>query len=200
MAMTAEARRPRMTVAAFLDWDDGTHPRYEVVDGEPVAMAPASSAHGQLVLACGSRLMAALQPPCRAVAEAGVRPDEHDDQFYVADVAVICTPHRAGERYLAEPVAIVEVLSPSTEAFDQGVKLPDYRRIASVREILLLSSTRMLAQVWQRSGDGWRVRDLTAPSDRVELPLVGFAATLGALYEGVALGPETPEADAAAGG
>ena len=37
----------RMTVAEFLDWPgDGSGRRYELVDGEPRAEAPASTIHG----------------------------------------------------------------------------------------------------------------------------------------------------------
>ena len=39
----------RMTIAEFLEWDDGTDRRYELLDGVPVMMAPSLEAHGELV-------------------------------------------------------------------------------------------------------------------------------------------------------
>ena len=38
----------QMTLAEFLDWDDGTDTRYELIDGRPVAMAPSSANHGAI--------------------------------------------------------------------------------------------------------------------------------------------------------
>ena len=48
-----EAADRRMTVAEFLDWDDGTDTRYELIDGQPVAMAPVSPSHSIIVVNLG---------------------------------------------------------------------------------------------------------------------------------------------------
>jgi len=51
----------RMTVAEFLRWEDGTDTRYELLAGQPVAMAPPAVAHGILALRLGARIDAALR-------------------------------------------------------------------------------------------------------------------------------------------
>ncbi len=38
----------KLTLAEFLDWDDGTDTRYELIDGRVVAMAPPSPRHSAL--------------------------------------------------------------------------------------------------------------------------------------------------------
>jgi len=101
----------RMTLAEFVEWDDGTDTLYELIDGQVVAMAPAREAHGtivaNLVLAIGPQ----LQPPCRVVGNAGITRPESADSFYIADLAVTCD-RPADQRFLlAEPRLIVEVLS-----------------------------------------------------------------------------------------
>jgi Uma2 family endonuclease len=55
---------------------------------------------------------------------------------------------------------IVEVLSPSTAATDYLRKLPDYRGVPSVDDILLVSSTEPRIEHWRREADGWKVQDL----------------------------------------
>ena len=60
MAKTAEKL---MTVAEFLNWDDGTDTRYELVRGKVVAMAPASGRHSVIVSKIDADLQAGSRPP-----------------------------------------------------------------------------------------------------------------------------------------
>jgi Uma2 family endonuclease len=149
-----------MTLAAFLDWDDGTDTRYELLDGRIVAMAPPIEAHGTI----GANLVAAihprLKPPCRVVVEAGIIPADRPDTWYQPDLVVTCAPAGRGARPVAEPRLIIEVLSPSTAAHDRGVKLADYRRLGSVEQILMVASEDRHVELWLRAPDGWKVQDL----------------------------------------
>ena len=128
-----------MTVAEFLRWEDGTDTRYELLAGEPVAMAPPAVAHGVLTARLAVRIEAALRSrrPCIVQSEAGIARPDRDDTCYVADLAVTCTPLQPGQSLIADPLLIVEILSPGMVAHDRHTKVPDYRRIASVQEILL---------------------------------------------------------------
>jgi hypothetical protein len=44
-----------MTIAEFLDWDDDTNRRYQLIDGMPMMMAPATAVHGELAVSLGQR-------------------------------------------------------------------------------------------------------------------------------------------------
>jgi Uma2 family endonuclease len=180
----AEAARRRWTVEEFLAFDDGTDTRYELFDGEIVAMAPPARAHGTLVSRLARIIGNALRPPCEAIAEAGIVPPERGDSYYQADLAVTCTPGAPGDQFVAEPVLIVEVLSPSTAATDRDRKLPDYRRIASLRDILVVSSTEARIEHFRREADGWKVQDY-AGSGTVSLEAIGVTLELGELDAGV---------------
>ena len=59
-----------MTLAEFLDWDDGTDRRYQLLDGIPVMMAPTLEAHGELALALGAEIRSRLKQPCRVISDA----------------------------------------------------------------------------------------------------------------------------------
>ncbi|WP_434616209.1 Uma2 family endonuclease [Azospirillum sp. B2RO_4] len=71
---------------------------------------------------------------------------------------------------------VVEVLSDSTEAIDRREKRTNYQKIPSLREIVLVSQTERLVEVYRRDGAGWTidmVRDgpvMLAASD-LSLPL-----------------------------
>jgi Uma2 family endonuclease len=153
-----------MSLAAFLEWDDGTDRRYELVRGHVVALAPPAGAHSVIVVNLARQLSTRLKPPCYAAAEAGVVPADRTDTWYQADLVVTCTPLAPSARWFPEPVLIAEVLSPSTTAHDFKTELPDYQRIPSVREILLISSQERRIERWLREGDGWRHEAFTGDS------------------------------------
>jgi Uma2 family endonuclease len=150
----------RMTLAEFLEWDDGTGRRYELLDGIPVMMAPSLEAHGELVAALTIEIGTRLQRPCRVISEAGILIPDRADTYYVADLAVTCAPREPGRRMVVEPVLVVEVLSPSTSQIDRWRKVADYRTLQSAREILVIFSDERRVEVQRRTADGWRVEDL----------------------------------------
>ncbi len=115
--------------------------------------------------------------------EAGIVPPERADSWYEADLAVTCAG-LSGRQFVAEPVLIVEVLSPSTAATDRDRKLPDYRRIASLQDILVVSSTEARIEHFRREADGWKVQD-HAGGGTISLESLDMTLDLGELYAGV---------------
>lgn len=185
-----------MTIAEFLDWEDGTDTRYELVGGVVVAMAPPAAAHGRLAARIAGSLDAALRsrPPYGAYSEAGITRPDRNDTCYVADIAVTCEPLRPEDRLIREPVLVVEVMSPSTARFDRQTKAADYRRIASVQEIVLIDSTSLFVEVLRRVGDQW-VSEIVQGRDAIlSLRSVPLTLPMSELYEGVPL----PDAEGAA--
>ena len=176
----------RMTVAEFLEWDDGTDTRYELVAGRIVAMAPPAEDHGTIVMNLGRQIGNRLTPPCRVLDQAGIALPGRDDAYYQADLAVTCAPPERGRRHVAEPVLLVEVLSPSTAQHDRGTKVPDYCELPSVREILLVSSQERRVQRWRRSGEEWTVRDLIGEAE-LRLETIDATIPLAAVYATVAV-------------
>jgi Uma2 family endonuclease len=178
----ARAAEKLWTVDDFLTFDDGTDTRYELIRGRVFAMAPPSEAHGELVskltIAMGSRLRA----PCRVINEAGILLPDRADTYYQADLAVTCAPRREGQIHVAEPAIIVEVLSPSTAATDLNRKIPDYRTIPSVEDILVLSSTECRVEHWHRAEDGWRVHDFRGAGE-IELQSFAITISVARLYQ-----------------
>lgn len=170
-----------MTVAEFLEWDDGTDTRYELIEGKPVAMARVSAHHSIIVINLGHALKARLKPPCYVGGEVGVPRPDRDDTFYEADLVVSCTALKPGATIIPEPVVVVEVLSPTTIEHDRGRKAYDYRRIESVQEIALVSSEQRHVVTWRRRGTKWEVDDLIGDAN-LEIEAVGITIPLAAIY------------------
>lgn len=196
----ASAALKRMTVDEFLVWEDGTDTRYELIDGVPVAMAPTYSEH-QIIVANACRVIGnqlASRPPCHVRTEVGIQKPNSQRNWYQADIAVTCTPHRRREYLIQNPLVIVEVLSPTTESEDRKRKLPVYRMLPSVQEIVLIDSTRLYAEVHRRlDAARWETVLLTAGEEALELTSLAFSLPLAMLYENVDLTPDpvAPEAE-----
>jgi Uma2 family endonuclease len=142
-----------MTVAEFLAWNAPGHGRWQLVDGEPVAMAPASRTHGALQNELGGVIrnhLAASGSACTVIAAPGIVPQVRaEDNFRIPDLAVTCTAYETEEYDVANPVLIVEIPSPSNRA-ETWQNVWSYTTIPSLQEILILSSTAVRASLLRR--------------------------------------------------
>ena len=177
----AEPARKKMTVAEFLRWDDGTGRRYELVDGEIVAMAPPIKRHGGRSVKIAGALDRRVRPPCWVGSQLGILLPHRNDAFYEADVAVTCEPEDR-ERFLSEPRIIVEILSPSTQDHDLFQKLPDYRQIESLEDVLYVSTDERLVRHWVRGQESRLPRAVREGA--VQLLAFGLELPIDEVYEG----------------
>jgi Uma2 family endonuclease len=186
--MSEPAKPLTTTLAQFLAWDDGTDTRYELVDGEVVAMAPPAPRHGRIAGNAWGEIDRRLEgrPPCAPVVEGGVQVD--DGNFYVADVVATCAPP-SNEQHVPDPFLIVEVISPSNERRELSTKVRAYSRLPSVREIWLIDSRKRWVEQWRRAGeDSWIVTLPLTGSATFESPtLGGEPVALDRLYRNTGL-------------
>ena len=193
--MSAALKLPpsRMTVDEFLAWDSGdyTGRRWQLVDGEPVAMASASDNHGsiqaELARLLGNRLVE-RGSSCRVITEPGIIPRVFSNENWrVPDLGVSCTPSSGGVEVPA-PVLLAEILSPNNYAETRN-NVWTYTTIPSVQEILVVHSTRIEAELLRRRDDGsWPEQPGTIGAEQIlELASVSFSIGLGALYRTTSL-------------
>jgi Uma2 family endonuclease len=181
-----------MSLTEFLRWEDGTDTRYELVGSVPTAMAPPAPAHGALSVRLCAMIDAGLRSrrPCMAYSEAGIVPSGRDDTFYVADLTVTCSRYQRGEQFVRDPVLIVEILSPGTERCDRRIKVPAYRTIDSVGEILLIDSESIFAEILRRECDRWFSELVRGTDTILGLSSIDLRIAMAELYEGIDLGSE----------
>jgi Uma2 family endonuclease len=180
-----------LTVDEFLaiSWPDGQ--RHELVEGHVVAMAPPMRAHHSLVTALSHAIGRVLVDCCEVLTAAGVISPARAHTFYQADLLVTCEPPTPRQRTIHAPILIVEVLSPRTQALDRNRKLPDYRAMSSVQEIVLVDSEQMHVELYRRfEGTRWLSEILRDPGDLLHLDSVGLDLPLADLYRRVAFPPE----------
>jgi Uma2 family endonuclease len=188
----ADPARRRMTIEEFLVWDDGTETRYELYDGQPVAMAPNRRAHSGMVSELGRRIGNRLResdPQCRVWMGCGIRSQRRSHSYFIPDLVVSCEAVADDPPELEQPILVVEVLSDSTESTDRIVKLIEYQLVPTIREILLIDPRRYHAHVHRRvSVDRWMTDLLLTRESRLRLDTIGLDIELSELYVG--LNPE----------
>jgi Uma2 family endonuclease len=182
-----------MTLPEFLCWDaaDQTGATWQLVDGEPVAMAPGSETHaalqGEIGRLIGNHLLD-KGGPCRLLSQPGIVPRVRANRnFRIPDLGVTCAPPTQG-LMVPDPILLIEILSPSNEAQTRA-NIWAYTTIPSVREILAVHSTRIEAELLCRADDGtWPAEpDILTGGNTLSLPGIGFAIPLAAFYRTTAL-------------
>lgn len=182
----------RMSPEAYLAFERRAHVRHQYVEGEAFAMAGASERYNlivtNLVIEIGLQLR---DRPCRvypgdlrvAVSEQG--------PFYYPDVAALCAEPRfldAERDTLLNPEVVVEVLSPSTEAFDRGLKFSHYRTMPSLNEVLFVAQDALRVEHFARQPDGrWLFSDHAGSGAVLELPSLGCRLELARIYDKLGL-------------
>ena len=181
----------RMTLETFLAFDDGTDTRYELIEGELVAMAPPAPAHARITSRLHREIGNRLAKGCESFAGGGVARPDRPFRCFVPDLLVTCRPVPSEANYIEHPCLVVEVLSPSTRRADRDVKLDGYRDMPSIREILFVWTTERRVQRWQRDDPRWIVQDFIGDA-LVALEVLTSPLPLEAVYENVELEPEEP--------
>lgn len=177
-----------MTVAEFLDWPgDGSGRKFQLVDGELRAMSPGSATHGTIQITLGGLIRSTLIADgghYRVVGEPGVitRIRSHLN-LRVPDLGVTSIPDAPDQRTMPDPIVLVEILSPSNAA-DTWDNVWAYTTIPTVREIVIVHSTRVLAEILRRGPDGrWPAQaEKVGREDGLRLDSIGFACPMPGIY------------------
>ncbi len=180
--MTAIAVQTHLTPEEYLVWERKAPFKNEYLSGQILAMSGASRAHNLITGNTFNGLYNQLvDRDCEVyTGEMRVKASPTTSYFY-PDVVVVCDdPCFEDDTFdtLLNPTIVVEVLSPSTAAYDKGEKFESYKQIASLQEYILISQDRVNVERHFRLGTQWRTIEfqnladvLPLDSIRCELPL-----------------------------
>lgn len=158
--------------------------RYERIEGEVVAMAPERAAHAQVKAAVWLALRQAITAagaPCHALPD-GMTVEVGDGTDYEPDALVYCGERIAGDAVaVANPVIVVEVLSPGTASTDTGAKLADYFRVPSIQHYLIVRADRP-SVIHHRRSEAGRIDTRLLAEGRIILDPPGITVDLAEFY------------------
>ena len=146
----------RFDVPSYLEWEEKQTEKHEYRDGFVVTRAECSDKH---VTIMGNVAMALRQHlrggPCQTYISDMRLQVEAANAYFYPDVMVTCdAADHDSRRFKSHPVLLVEVLSDSTGHYDRGDKFAQYRRIASLREYVLVDIARRATDVYRKGADG----------------------------------------------
>ena len=158
-----------ITPEAYIASERRAKVKSEYIHGEIFAMSGASLAHTLITLDIATELNIQLRgSTCKVVTnDMRVRTALKGPYFY-PDVVVFCgTPQFEDNVFdtLLNPILVVEVLSPSTEAYDRGEKFAHYQKLMSLQEYILVSQDRIHVTHHRLLESQWASKEFHAPED-----------------------------------
>ncbi|MDD1413782.1 Uma2 family endonuclease [Dolichospermum sp. ST_con] len=185
--MVAIPDRIYMSPEEFLEWEEQQDIKHEYINGEVFAMTGGTIPHTTIALNLAAGLKNHLRGgkcrPFMADAKVGI---SGNGPFHYPDVMVSCDQRdKQAIKFIQFPCLIVEVLSPSTEAYDRGGKFQQYRRIETLQEYVLISADKIGLDCFRLNEKGlWELHPFVE-GDEVHLVSVDFTFPLSLVYEDV---------------
>jgi Uma2 family endonuclease len=181
----------KVTEEQYLAIDRAAEFRSEFLDGEMVARSGVSMRHARLQ----QNISVGLDNPLRdrgcEVFGSDFRVRVSRRMYAYPDVSVVCgEPRLADERQdiLLNPVVIFEVLSPSTEKYDRGVKFQHYRTVDSLKDYVLVDQDQFRIEHYSRETDNtWTLHDHQGLNDELKIASIGVSLSLSRIYDRVEL-------------
>jgi Uma2 family endonuclease len=148
--------RQRFTFADYVRLEETSRVKHEYLEGQVWAMAGGTPDHAAVAVNVSTLLSTGVrdQPCCVFNSDLRVRVKQTGLGTY-PDVTVVCgrlelDPEDPEQHTVVNPRLVVEVLSPSTEAYDRGEKLSHYKLIPSLEEVVLVAHDEHRLEVWRR--------------------------------------------------
>ena len=188
----AEKALGNNTYEDYLALEAESDVKYEFHDGFIVAMAGGTPEHGIVAMNFGSTLNLAFQrldKPCGTLSSDVKIHIEAANRSYYPDVSVVCgtlIKNEKDTRAITNPTLILEVLSPSTEAFDRGDKFHQYTKLTSLKEYVLINPSKPLVETFYRNEEGlWHIQTKSQLDDIVLLRSLGIEIKMADIYRRV---------------
>ena len=163
--------------------------RSEYINGEIINMSGASRAHNLITINISTALHSRLRGSgCETYANEMRVSTPSTNSYFYPDVVVVCEEPRFGDDVfdtLLNPIVIVEVLSPSTEAYDRGEKFAHYRQLTSLQEYVLVVQDQIRVEHYRRQERQWIFTDFEKHDEILPLPSIECELPLREIYERV---------------
>ena len=174
----------RLSVADFETFLRRSADKLELLEGEVLAYAGGSVAHGILCTRLVAAVNAATMPPCQTfTSDIAVRAERWSSYMF-PDVSHTCERLDPTATAIVAPDLVIEVISPESKSRDRSEKLDAYRGIPSVMEYVLVDSRRVWVCVYRRMPGGVWTDAVYGIDETVDIHTVGINIPVAQLYAG----------------
>jgi Uma2 family endonuclease len=184
----------KLTEEQYLEIDRAAEIRSEFIDGEMFAMSGGTNRHGIIQgNLFGELYLAFANSACMPFgSDSRVRISSR--AYVYPDVTVACDEQSMDQDddIIHNPVAIFEVLSPSTEKYDRGLKSQLYRTIGSLSDYVLVNQEQVRVEQFTRQPDGtWTLHDYVGLEKELKIDSLNVRIPLKRIYARVTIPPAT---------
>jgi len=189
-------RKLKLTAREYLEIERKAEFKSEFYDGEMFAMAGASPRHNFILNNLSGELFGRLKgTKCRSVfSDQRVKVDRTGLYTY-PDLLIFCGQPEfdPDDAYtLLNPIAIIEVLSPSTEKYDRGAKFRNYQQLPSLKEYVLVAQEEAVIERFIRQEDGaWGLVSFVGLDATLAFTSISAQIPLVDIYAGVSFDEPT---------
>lgn len=178
------------TPEEYLELEENTEERHEYRDGAIIPMTRGTTNHNEISLNLASHLKFSLRKRNYRVYMGDVKLwiPRHRIYTYPDVMAISGDPIYAdqGTTTIMNPILIVEVLSRSTQNYDQGEKFAAYRSIPELQEYILIDQYHYhIMRYMKQDHQQWLLTDYEDSTQEIQLSSVDFSIVISELYEGV---------------
>jgi Uma2 family endonuclease len=183
------------TPEEYFAWEEQQLEKHELIDGFVYAMSGGTKNHSVIAINSLLLIRSHLRGSQCQVFNSDLKISIlHTANYTYPDLSVTCDDRdREHPLYITYPCLIVEVLSPSTEAYDRGKKFDRYRRNPNLIDYVLVSSDEMAIDVYHRKDTGEWVILSYREGDRVDLKSINLSLPIEQFYEEVVFESSTTE-------
>jgi len=188
--MTIATDKITYSFAEYLQLEETAAYKNEYQDGEIVPMTGGTTDHNKIALNFAAYLKFALRGQKYNIFIGDVKlwiPQYRQATY--PDVMVIDGEpiyYETGKTTVTNPKLIVEVLSKSTQNYDQGDKFLYYRSLQEFQEYILISQSRPYVMQYNKTEQGkWLLTEYGRENPHVSLVSLNFALSFAEIYEGV---------------
>ena len=180
--------QPKMTLAEYMAWEEQQPGRNEFCRGDIYVMTGVRMENAIVTANLARHVGNHLSGTPRRVFIEAMKVQIADDMVLYPDVFVACGPFKPGVLVVTDPVLIVEVLSPSTQAYDRSQKFALYRRLPALQEYALIDPETRRVEVSRSNDDGyWNLIDMSDDA-AVHLESIQCRIEMADLFDGVSAG------------
>lgn len=180
---------PHLTPEEYFTWESTQPEKHEYINGQVYAMGGGSINHGRIAIRLASMLDSHLENTGCMTGNSDIKVNIFGSNNYTyPDISVTCDERdQANTQYITYPCLIIEVISPSTEAYDRGGKFRMYRQNPALIDYLLVNSTTVEVDLYHKNDRGdWLIINYK-PGDIIELKSINFNFPIELVYRGLVL-------------
>jgi Uma2 family endonuclease len=194
--MSAKPQR-RMTPEEYLAMDRAADFRSEYYAGRVYAMSGGSWIHARIISNVSRRLANALDGRNCDVCSSDMRVQVGPDFYTYPDVVVVCGEPKfpdARTDIVLNPMLIIEILSPSTERYDRGFKASHYRKMPSLRELVIVAQEEPSVEIYRRQpSNEWLLSEAVGLDSTCRFDSVECTIPTAHIYERVTFDVSFPD-------